>query len=433
MASNSNTHLARQFGLFSALVFDEHIENSEYFYRGYKTKRNQYLELKTLSPVDKDVTYGATTEFRVPLYFDKLGPICLAWDQDPLTTTGGTYRRFCDWFPLALIEKVEMIYNSNVVHTHYPQKKYIRVNKFINIEHRDAEAALLAGNLSTTQRNTAAAAAQEILYDLPLQTTLAPDRYLEIRALADNPVIRVTWRRLDNVVQTDGTVPVSAIKNCRLIMNAIHLEAAERDVQILTTEKDNGIVRLVEESRVNTRHPSAIISPDLWGGGGAPLGTHRVELKNYRTDIRCLFFYIRKRANYDPPNLARNLWYETGELTNGGLDYIKRFRLVTGSDEELTPWISAKYNIFVQHPQHFFGPAGTRIYCITWSSNPMDELNASGSYNMNSIPDPMLELDFNNFGAGGAGAEALEVEIIRSNYNMSQLVRGDWSVQFQHS
>lgn len=433
MASNSNNHLSRQFGLFSALVFDENIGNSKYFYRGYKTQRNSYTELKSLAPVDKDVVLGATTEFRVPLYFDKLGPLTLSWDQGILTTTGGTYRRFCDWFPLALIEKIEWIYNSNVVHTHYPLKKYIKVNKFVNVEQRDAEAHLLAGNLTTAQRNTLATAVQEIHYDLPLQTALAPDRYLEIRSLADSPILRVTWRRLDNIIQTDGTVPVSAITNCRLIMNAIHLEVAERDVQILTTEKDDGIVRLVEESRVNTRHPSAIISPDLWGGGGAPIGTHKVELKNYRTDIRCIFFIIRKRANYDPPNLTRNLWYEAGELTNAGVDYIKRFRLVTGSDEELTPWISAKYNLFIQHPQHFFGPAGTRIYCITWAANPMDELNASGSYNFMSIADPMLELDFNNFGAGGAGAEALEVEILRSNYNMSQVVRGDWSTQFQHS
>lgn len=433
MASNSNTHLARQFGLMSALVFDENIGNSIYFYRGYKTGRNAYIELKSLSPVDKDVTYGATTEFRIPLYFDKLGPLSLAWDQDPLTTTGGTFRRFCDWFPLALIEKIEMIYNSNVVHTHYPQKKYIRINKFLNTEQRDAEATLLAGNLSTAQRNTLAAAAQEIIYDIPFQTALAPDRYLEIRSLADSPVIRITWRRLENVVQTDGTVPVSAVKNLRLIMNAIHLEAAERDVQILTTEKDNGIVRLVEESKVNTRHPSNIVPADLWGGGGAPLGTHRVELKNYRTDIRCIFFWIRKRANYDPPNLAKNLWYETSELSNAGVDWIKRFRLITGSDEEITPWITAKYNLFVQHHQHFFAPPGTRIYCLTWSLNPMDELNAHGSYNFNAIQDPMLELEFNNFGAGGAGAEALEVEIVRSNYNMQQVVRGDFSIQFQHS
>jgi hypothetical protein len=433
MASNSNTHLARQFGLVSALVFDEKIDNSKYFYRGYTTERNAYLELKSLAPVDRDITLGATTEFRVPLYFDKMGPLAICWNQDPVTATGDSYVRMCDWFPLALIEKVEFIFNSNVVHTHYPQKKYIRANKFVNIEERDAEAVKLAGNLSTTQRNTAAAAIQEIIYDLPMQTALAPDRYLEIRALADSPVLRITWRRLSNVVQTDGTDPVSVVRDCTLKINAIHLEAAERDVQILTTEKQDGIVRLIEESKVHPRHPSAIVPTTLWSGGGAAIATHKVELKNMRTDIRCIFFYIRKKANYDPANLAKNLWYEAGELTNGGVDWIKRFRLVTGSDEEITPWMTAKYNVFHQHGQHFFGPAGTRIYFLTWSSNPMDELNASGSYNFNSIPDPMLELDFNTFGSGGSGAEALEVEIIRSNYNMSQVVRGDWSVQFQHS
>ncbi len=433
MASNANVHLARNFGLMSALVFDENIGNSIYFYRGYKTMRNDYLELKTLAPTDKNVTYGATTDFRIPLYFDKLGPVTLAWDQARLATTGGTYRRFCDWFPLALIEKIEWIYNNNIVHVHYPQKKYLKINKFLSTEQRDAEATCLAGNLSTAQRNTLAASKQEILYEVPLQFTLAPSRYLEIRSLADSPVLRVHWRSLSNVVQTDGTVPVSAVENCRLIMHAIHFEAAERDIQVMTTEKDTGIVRLVEESKLVTRHPTCTIPASLWGGGGAPISTHRVELKNLRTDIRYLAFYIRKKANYDPANLAKNLWYETSELTNAGVDWIKRFRVISGSDEEITPWVSAKYNQFVQHPQYFFAPPGTRIYFVPHCLHPMDELNASKSYNYNAVQDPMLELEFNDFGAGGAGAEALEVEILKSQYNMQQTVKGDHSIQFQHS
>lgn len=432
MSSGANTHLSRQFGLMSALAFDEDYTNSPFFYRGYSTMVNMWRETKTITPEVKDVTYGATTEFRIPLHFDKLGPITLAWEQDPLTTTGGTYRRFCDWFVLALIEKIEFLSDATPVFTHFPQKKYIRVNKFLSTEHRDAEAACLSGNLSTTQRNTAAAAVQEVLYDIPFQNCLAPDRYLEIRALADAPTIRITWRRLEQVVQTDGTVPVSAIKNVRLLVNAFHFEAPERNAHVLMTEQDHGIVRFMEESIVSPRHPTCLVPAALWGGGGAPISTHKVDLKNMKTDIRWLMFYVRKRANYDPPSLAKNLWYETSELTNGGVHWVKRFRIISGSGEEIVPWTSTTYNALMEHSQYFYGPVLKGLYFVTWAVHPMDELNASNSYNFNAVQDPQLELEFNSFGAGGAGAEELEVEIMRSQYNTYQSVRGQVSKQFHH-
>jgi hypothetical protein len=431
MSSNAQAHLARQFGLMSGLAFNEDYTKSPYFYRGYSTMPNSWHELKSITPDVKEVTYGATTEFRIPVQFDKLGQTTLAWTQAILTTTGGAYRRFCDWFPLALIEKIEIIADNTVVFTHAPEKKYLRVQKFVATEERDAEAACLFGNLSTAQRNTAATAVQDVIYDIPFQYTLAPDRYLEMRALADAPTLRITWRRLEQVVQTDGTVPVSAISNLRLLVNAIHFEAGERNVHVLLTEKDHGIVRFIEESVVVPRHSTCIIPASHFGGGGAPVSTHKVDLKNFKTDVRMISFWIRKKANYDPANLARNLWYESTELTNAGVPWIKNFRLISGAGEEITPWVTAKFNTLTEHIANFYGAALPGLYFISFAIHPMDELNASGSYNMNNIQDPQLELELNNFGSGGAGAEDLEVIIMRSQFNTIQTVRGQISRQFQ--
>lgn len=431
MSSNAQAHLARQFGLMSALAFNEDYTKSPFFYRGYSTMPNQWLEKKSITPEVKDVTYGATTEFKIPIQFDKLGAVTLSWTQAALTTTGGTYRRFADFFPLALIEKIDVICDNTVVFVHYPEKKYIRVQKFVSTEERDAEAACLFGNLSTAQRNTLAASSQDVLYSVPFQFTLAPDRYVEMRALADALTVRITWRRLEQVVQTDGTVPVSAISNLKLICNAHHFEAGERNMHVLLTERDHGLVRFHEETVVNPRHSTCIIPASHFGGGGAPVSTHKVDLKNMKTDIRGLFFLIRKKANMDPANLAKNLWYESSELTNAGVHWIKNFRIVSGAGEEIIPWTSAKYNTLIEHIANFYGAPLAGLYFITFASHIMDELNASGSYNMNNIQDPQLELELNNFGAGGAGAEDLEVTIIQTRYNTFQTVRGSISRQFQ--
>jgi hypothetical protein len=188
----------------------------------------------------------------------------------------------------------------------------------------------------------------------------------------------------------------------------------------------------MEETVVNPRHATAIIPASHFGGGGAPLSTHKVDLKNMKTDIRTVVFLIRKKANMDPPNLAKNLWYESSELTNAGVHWIKAFRVVSGSGEEITPWVTAKYNTLIEHNNYFYGPAMAGLYFISFALHPMDELNASNSFNMNNVLDPQLELELNNFGAGGAGAEDLEVTIMQSRYNTYQNVRGSISRQFVH-
>ena len=428
MSGNAQANLARQYGLMSALVFTEDYTKSPFFYRGYSTYPNHWRETKTITPDVKEVTYGATSEFKIPIAFDKLGSIVLAWDQGPLTTTGGTFRRFCDWFALALIEKIEFIFDNTVVFVHFPEKKYLRTQKFVSTEERDNQAACLFGNLSTTQRNALSPTTQEVIFEVPFQWTLAPDRYIAMRALSDTPTIRITWRRLEQVVQTDGTAPVSVVNNLRLIANAWHVEAGERNTHVLLTERDHGLVSLMEESIVNPRHATSIIpAAHFGGGGGAPLSTWAVELKNLKTDIRTLTFMIRKKANMDPPNLAKNLYYESSELTNGGVPWVKRFRILSGSNEEITPWVTAKFNTLIEHNNNFYGPALPGIYFITFALHPMDELNASGSFNMNNVQDPKLELELNNF---AVAAEDLEVTVIQSRYNTVQHVRGSISRQF---
>lgn len=416
--SNPSTHLNRQFGVISSFIYNEDVNASSYWYRGYKTHRPKHHEYKTLSPVNKTVTLGSGnyTEFEIPTHADKLGHLTLMWDQGALTTTGGTYRRFCDWFPLVLIEKIDLLFGPNHVFTQRPEKKFYKIQKHLSSESKATMASMLAGDLTTTQRNTLAAGSQRVIFDIDFPFCLSTDRYLELRALAYEPTVRIYWRSLNNVVQTDGTVPVSTITNINLVKYQVHFDAEERDLHIFNTESEHGMVKLHEEAKVEYSTPLTTLV-------AGSTGEVEIDLKSWKTEVRFLAFMLRPKANITPANLATNLWYETSTFLP-----ISRFRILTGSNEEVIPWIDAKYNQFVMHEQYYFGIPGANIYFYSWDDHPMDELNPHGAYNFQGLINPKLVIDL---GATVLAAD-YDVTIIRSVFNFHQVVRGDLSKQFEH-
>jgi hypothetical protein len=262
-----------------------------------------------------------------------------------------------------------------------------------------------------------AAATQEIIYQVDFPFTLSTDRYLELRALAYAPTVRVWWRSLSNVVQTDGTVPVSTVTNMTMTQYQVHFDAEERDHHVLATETNHGLLKFHEESKVEYSSPSNLIP-------SGTSGEFEIELKNWKTEMRFIGFFIRPRANITPANLATNLWYETSTFLP-----IERFRILTGSNEEVIPWIKSKYNLYVMHEQYYFGIPGAYMYFYSWDDHVMDELNAHGAYNFQGLINPKLVLDL---GTSAVGAD-YDVTIIRSMFNFHQVVRGDLSTQFQHA
>lgn len=418
MSSNAANALARQKGHLSTLVNDNNHANSKYFYRGYHTSVPKHMEHKTILSDSRDITLsvGNYNDFTIPLHSDKLGPLSLCWDQAALTTTGGTYRRFQDYFPLTLIEKAEFRSNNAVVYTWRPEKTFWKIHKHLSQVDKDVRAAEMAGNLTTAERNTLAAASQKIIVDLDFPFTLAPDRYQEIRPLAVPPCVRVYWRSLNNIVQTDGTVPVSAISNLELRTTQFHFEVEEKDTHVHIHESDHGIVRIMEETMVDETTASTMIPTGT-------SGVFQLELKNWKTDVRFAGFWLRPRLNL-VANLAVNLTWETDQFIE-----IDRFRLVTGSGEEIIPWTDGKFNLFRMHNRWYYGPAGTlAAYFYSWSDNPQDELNCEGSYNFQALQNPILEIDV---GSTPTAAD-IYVMTLRSVYNLSQNVRGDVSRQLQY-
>jgi hypothetical protein len=424
--SNPAVQLQRQQSIMGALVYDDHPENSKYMYQGYTTNNPSYKEYKTYYPVNKDWQPNSYNDFNIPTYCDKLGMIQLVWRQGALTDTGGSSGsyapRFADFFPLSLIERVEVLYGNNIVFTHRPHKKFYRIAKHFTEETRNIKAAELAGLLTPAARYSLAQSEQYIIYDLDFPFCMSPDRFMEVRALACEPVIRVYWRDLPSVVQTNGTNPISTITDLKMIGFQVHVLPVEKDLFILQTETENGIVRLQEETRVDISPSNAMMGTT----GAGFSGVFQYPLKNYKTDIRFLAFWIQPAANL-ARNMANNQRWETGTFLQ-----CRRFRLITGSSEEIIPWIDGPFNQLRMHDQYYFSPAQTwPIYFYTWDDTPMDELNGDGAYNFQALQDPMLEIDMGTTYTNSTNGP-YNITVIRSIFNMWQMIKGDLSTQFQY-
>lgn len=409
--SSAQAHLNRQHGIIDGMIYDERLMKSKFFYDGYTTERPKHKEWKVVNPEVSTVTYGGTSTFVVPIHMDKMGPCVLEWDQAILSVTGGTYHRFQDWFPLAAISKIDVQFGNNLVYSFNPFKKFWRLNKHISNERRAAEAAMLAGDLSATERNTAAAAVQNILFDIPFPWTLAPDRYTEIRQLAVEPKFVVYWNNLADFVQTDGTVPVSAISNLRLNLYSIYVETPERDINSVACESDHGVVRLWEE-HLFERMPTTIPS--------GTTGEFTFELKNVKTSVRFLAFVLRPTADVDT-TLAKRTYEDTTYYGD-----ISRFRIISGAGDEIIPWFKARFNLYEQHKLYYQGEPGSPMFFYSWDDNPQDEMNAHGSYNFANIVNPQLIIDFGST----ATSEDMYCDILWSKWNFGQVVRGEWAKQF---
>lgn len=420
--SNPTTHINRQYGVMDAIIYNNELSHTKYWYDGFKTERNKHKEYKNLLPQNADVVYGGQpTIFEIPIYADKLAGTTLHWKQGTLTTTGGTYRRFQDWLGLAAIKKIVYKFGPNDVYEHWPQKKFYKVLRHLHTEAQAVEAELLQGALDVGTRNAKAQAPQEILYDIPWPFTLSPDRYQEIRQLAIPPRIEVYWNELSAFVQTDGTNPISTITDLYITQKNIFLEPEERDANTLAVESEHGIIRLGEEHALETSTPAYKIP-------AGTTGEWNYELKNFKTTLRFLAFWMRNVTDITTP-LARKDYeldsYFGFNPAPGAPDW-KRFRIVTGAGEVIVDWIYKKQNLYKMHQDYYNSLPGIPIPFISWDDNPMDECNAHGGYNFQALQNPMLVIDFGSVPT----AVDMYITLMSSKWNMYQTVRGEHAKQF---
>lgn len=420
MSTNPSTQLSRQYGIVDTLIYPNG-GNSKFFYAGYTQEKNKWKEYQDMVP---DVTmmpqspWGTTSTFTMPIYADKMGPQTLSISVSAPTKTGGTFVRFTDFAPLAMINRINLRYGQNVFYTHYPQKKWWNVQKKHSEEKKDIELTMLAGQLTPADRNILASGTQTFLFDIPWPWTLSPDRYLEVRQLAISPIVEIVWNQPWQFLETDGSAATTTITAMFLKTYNIFFEPDERSVNNQICEADNGIIRLSEWHQIEQSNSNTSI-PTLTGSNGL----FRYQLQNLKTSLRFLAFWLLPSSVVNT-NYVSTPYYAPNMIGLGGA--LNRWRLETGAGEVLLPWIYTPDNLLLHHKQMFNAPLPAPIFGWYWDDNPVDECNTHGAYNFQAIQNPVLVLDFGSNTTSGPTT----INLLFSQWQMLQTVRGELAAQF---
>lgn len=401
-----SNHLHRNTGIVDPLIFSEATEDSYFWYHGYRTIKNFFLVRNDVVPQESGITWGGKSNFKIPNIADKWGKVQLMFQVGILTTTGGTFRRFEDFLGFLAWEWIELAFSTNEVYTIYPEDLWKKYRTSLGIEHRDAEAEIIAGDKSDAERDALATATQQMIVDLSFPHTRSTTTWMEIMQLAQEPRIQIKWRNLQEIVTTDGTVPVASLNDIKLRCTYVHFDNDERDNNTFRVEQEDGVIRLFDDFKLEQ-------SPIIPSG---TVGEHRIKINNFRTSTKTFSFIVRP---YEALNTPLNNDH-FGSMIPVSSYYLE------GADGKIINPIEDLYYRFHLFPEYHEAPAGEFLYEVNFGLEPDNLIDASGSYNFGNATNITLVLVFNAVLEGD-----FVCTMMANEYNTHQHVRGDVQKNFK--
>lgn len=383
-------HLA-EFGGFPDTAFG---------YKGFSKVSNFVWDYESISPL-RDVAYGRECRFQIPKGPHLVGPMYLQYDVSALTNGGGT-SRFVDWAGYKLTDTVTLKYGSNqiqkfdwpVFHEHHKIYK--------NRDTQGAHEVAVAGNLSTTQRNTLAASAQTFLVPLPLYFTEHIQKFLNNEALSHELELIIGVSDLLGVTQATAGTTAGTLTAVTLRMLTVYLEDHERDMHVDRTLMGAGEVMAINdyETQLDNR---------LTAGQT----TYYIPLTQLKGPTSCFTFTIKDAHSVDDrglttfePHLYEYYPTMTWSVEAAGLQI---YRERKGLE-----------SIYIHNAMFWAGPIGEAIYCAFPCLDIQDRINSYGHDNFSGFSNPKLKIVFSS----ALGADK-SVNIINFTRNTTQLNKAD--------
>lgn len=421
-----SNQLQRNTGIVDPLIFSSDIVDSLFHYWGYSTVKNNFKVRKD-TVFQTTPTLGSTSEAKLNNIADKIGPIQLIFDLSVPTQTGAAGNpRYVDFVGYFAWSKIELLYATGEIYTLTSEEMLDKYRALYGTEHQSSLAVQVAGDLSQADRETLATAQQRFIVDLPFPHTRGTSRYLEIMQLAQEPRLKVTWRRAEDIVQlgdsTPGNVgtdsaPVATIVNAFLRTLYVHLDGDERDSVTAHTESQDGIIRLFDDYTLQKE--------DIPAANVAAGGEYRIELRNFRTSTKRINFIVRPKSYISTPGAND---YTDLQVAAGGTRGLVDSWFLEGADGKIIEPVEIDYNRYYLHSIYHESLAGEFRGEWNFAWAPDDLLNASGSYNFGNTTNATLVL---NLRADADNAVAHEVCIAANEYNTHQHVRGDLLTNFK--
>lgn len=345
-------------------------------------------DTRTIDPVAQvnGTGWARTFEFDLPADHDRATMLRLLLTIPALTTTDGSYRRFCD-NAYTWIEKVEYNMTSQTVQTIYPEYRdmcdwYLQ-NKY---EDRLKFNNAVAADLTAAERNVRATGTQYL--DIPLRfywdgnPGAAPINY----ALQQPPRIKVYMKALENIVQTDGTAPVCNTTSVQLRNEAVHVNDDQR-AEWIAMVKSEGFRHQFEDILIESRKSIA--------SGSTSAGPY--QLTNTKAPQKELFMLFRRQANFTA--LACNY------TSINERDLPSEIEIKCSTSDRVYSRIDVRRTLkqWRENARHTTG--GTNILALPWAYAPEMKNASTGFVDFNYLPNPTITFYWGTLGQPALAAD----------------------------
>lgn len=396
-------------------------------YYNWSTKDNYFLFRTDLDPLESAASglaagsYSAFTRtIVVPKLADRIWKARLMWDQAAITKTGGTYVRYCDYAAFAAIDWIELRNVNNVVQRLTGDELWLKHVKYNTTEERDAERIVVGGGLSDAQRNTAGAATQNFIVNLPFYFTQQRGKALSPMTTAVEHKIVIRFKALTSICQTDGSAVSSLMSGIKLRVDSIHTEAHERDAMYELQAMEHGIVyKQDDHSRSYT--PFSITGssghPNLSGTPGTALTTGEitVPLESHRNSTKVVNVLCRLTVDTDGTSLYNRPYESFHKLPD--------FKLQSVGGDEIIPYQGNTFLRYVAFPEKYPAPSGTQMLTHEHCEDPCDSNHCNGSLNYGNINRPTIKIPWTT--ADPSPVYNYTVTVITEEHNFVQHCSGE--------
>lgn len=278
----------------------------------------------------------------------------------PITSTGGTYKRFVSNFIEVLFKRMEM-YNKEELLAYVDNKHAINtMNTLTNdFEAYDNVVVNKIGQLSSSARNTAASGVQTFRLNLKSIFDCILDRPFPVFLLNDETSLRFKFRLIDNLsslVELDGSAPVFSITD-------MHLE-----VEYVKNETIANYYRSIKGfSPMLTFHQLQQAKTEIDLASGSTLYTKKIdELQN--KDVCFISFSMSTSASDIDGTLPAYVKIDKFALTSSGKYLTPKQVKIT--DESYKNFDI--YNLDVLNKKNLYGK---NLYIINYSDSLVHELS----------------------------------------------------------
>lgn len=329
-------------------------------------------------------------KFQIEKDYNKLGPIQLVLNIGPLTTTGGSYRRFVDFLGHFIVQSLRPMYGANELEPSITGD-WIHIDDMIwtHLKQLNAEQTLIYGPRTSADRQTDCTNAINVYVDLPTYWYKDVRKWVPISRLGNKLTIELILNALSNIVQTDGTNPVAPLNYIALRKNCLNYADS-----VVETE------RRISEIPAGIQFPFLYTERQLANRVSTGSLYANIPLPNILGAVSYIIFIVRNFADVNTP-LANNY----SALTLTGAVQVNTFNY-SYSSGPLTPTMDRNFALKCYNTKYFKDSLGgltantggtdnnNNFYFYTWSLKPEDESNVWGMQYFASLSNPYLNITF---------------------------------------